>query len=72
MKIVLAIEGGCLQQVLAENPDALDVKVIDYDAQDELATLTAVPQGDGTTRMADVWPAIVDPLPGDFKNWLSG
>lgn len=68
MKIIVVIEGGCLRHVFSENPDALDLTVIDYDARDENATTTGVPRADGTLQVADVWPAIAEPLPDHWKD----
>lgn len=70
MRLVLIVEGGCLCRVFAENPDELDVTVVDYDVREDLANSAEVPQGDGTTETADVWPAIAEPLPEHLRVWL--
>ncbi|MBL8260379.1 MAG: hypothetical protein JNM60_11265 [Candidatus Competibacteraceae bacterium] len=72
MKIVLIVAGGCLQQVLGEHPGELEVTVVDYDGQGELANSAPVPQSDGSWETADVWPAIAEPLPERWRAWLDG
>ena len=62
IKVVIVVEGGCVQRVLAADPAGLDVIVLDYDGQDENANRTPVP-GDDDGRCADVWPTTVEPLP---------
>ncbi|MEI2808605.1 MAG: hypothetical protein V9G18_22450 [Albidovulum sp.] len=62
IKVAIAVEGGCVQRVLAADPDRLEVIVLDYDRRDDNANRTPVP-GEDDGRCADVWPATVEPLP---------
>lgn len=72
MKMIITIEGGCLRQVFAENPTALEVTVIDFDNQDSQANSTQAPQLDGLTHTAEIESVLVEPIPDSFKDWLAG
>lgn len=61
-KVVVIIEGGCVQWVQSDNPEQVEVIVVDYDGQDLLANRKEVTPGE----FADVWPAMIDPLTLDL------
>lgn len=57
-KVVIVIEGGCIQCVQSDNPENLEVIVVDYDGQDLSENQKEVTPGE----FADVWPAMINPL----------
>ena len=46
----------------SDNPEQVEVIVVDYDGQDLLANRTEIAPGE----FADVWPAMIDPITLDL------
>lgn len=57
-KVIIVIEGGCVQCVQSNKPENLEVIVVDYDGQDLLANRKEV----APREFADVWPIPIDPI----------
>lgn len=62
IKVVVIVEGGCVQWVQSDNPEQVEVIVVDYDGQDLLANRKEMAPGE----FADVWPASVEPITLDL------
>lgn len=71
-RIVVAMEGGVIQSTLADHPEQVEIRLIDYDVESaDEADLSDVPQGNGKTAKAYVANIDADAINPDWSSQVA-
>lgn len=60
-KVIIVIEGGCVQAVLSDDPNT-NMTIINYNTQKKTPNFKYIHQPNSSFELANVWRAPIDPI----------